>query len=337
MRQPEVRDFPSLLALSKRSAVVATAGTSRRNLRGPEWEHPLHGIAQPAGVALDEIERRISTAVGAMTERCALGGWASGFVHGVAIWDGYDRLGQARDVLVHCRPGSQLRRRAGIRPSESLVLPDEVTMAYGTFLTTLRRATFDELCMAPDLTEAVVALDGALCVLSGHDPTTVAEVQRVAGRHHKRRGVVRARDSLDLGSTRALNPWETRLRLRALEALPVERLLVNVPVFSPAGTLLGIPDLLDPESGLVMESDGSGHWESERHAADNEREERFEDSGLTVVRFGAVDHRDRSEMARRLRNGRRRALVRGRSPMSWTLSIPAWWHASELSRVWRWP
>jgi len=161
--------------------------------------------------------------------------------------------------------------------------------------------------------------------------------ERVVSRHPKRRGVVRARASLDLGCDRALSPWETRLRLRALHELPVESLLVNVPVFSRAGSLLGIPDLLDPASGLVIESDGAQHRDPAAHARDNEREERFEHSGLTVIRFGALDHRDGSALSRRMREGHRRAVVRARSACDWTLTLPAWWHGSEQSSQWRWP
>ena len=204
-------------------------------------------------------------------------------------------------------------------------------------MTSLARASLDELCSAANLTEAVVALDGALCVLGLHEPTTIADVRRVAKRHPKRRGIVRARASWELATDRALSPWETRLRLRALAELPIETLLVNVPVFSPGGTLLGIPDLLDPESGLVLESDGSYHGWDMQHADDNEREERFEDSGLTVVRFGSIDHRAPAAMGRRMRSGRQRALHRSRSAVSWTLTPPPWWYGSKLSQRWRWP
>jgi len=122
-----------------------------------------------------------------------------------------------------------------------------------------------------------------------------------------------------------------------LEELPLQELLVNVPVFTPAGSLLGIPDLLDPASGLVIESDGAGHRDGDQHSYDNQREEMFEDSGLTVVRFSSVDFRERFAMAQRFRNGHHRALLRSRSAVNWTLTIPAWWYGSELSRAWRYP
>lgn len=337
MGQRNVRDLTDLMALAKRSGSLVEAGTPRCCLRAAAWEHPLHGIVRPAGVALSEVDARVSTAVAAMTQHCVLGGWASGWVQDVLVWDGYDRWGRARDALVHCLPGSQLRRRKGIRPSESLVLSGELTTAFGVAVTTLVRATFDELCSAKNLTEAVVALDGALCVLGVHEPVTVAGIRALADRHHKRRGIVRARTSLDLGSDRALSPWETRLRIRALYELPVESLLANVPVFSRAGMLLGVPDLLDPESGLVLESDGAQHRDQLSHADDNEREELFEHSGLTVIRFGAIDHRDRFAMSRRIRNGHTRACARTRAAADWTLAIPDWWHGSELARRWRWP
>lgn len=337
MRQRNVRDLTDLMALAKRSGSLVAAGTPRGRLRASAWDHPLYGIVRPSGVSLSEVDARVSTAVAAMTEHCVLGGWASGWVQDVIVWDGYDRLGRARDTLVHCLPGSQLRRREGIRPSESLVLPGELTTTFGVTVSTLVRATFDELCLAPNLTEAVVALDGALCVLGIHEPVTIAAARALADHHHKRRGVVQARASFELGSDRSLSPWETRLRLRAIYELPVESLLVNVPVFSRSGTLLGVPDLLDSESGLVLESDGAGHREQVSHARDNEREELFEHSGLTVIRFGAIDHRDRFAMSRRIRNGHARALVRSRAAVDWTLTIPAWWDGSELARRWRWP
>lgn len=337
MGHRDVRDFSDLLTLAKRSGSVVAAGTPRSQLRARSWDHPLHGIVRPAGVALSEVDARLSNAVAAMTPECALGGWAAGYMQGIAVWDGCGRVGGARDVLVHCLPGSQLRRRHGIRPSESLVLPGELTTVAGIAVSTVARAAFDEVCLARNLTDAVVALDGALCVLGVHDAVTVTALSALVDRHPKRRGIVRARASLQFGCDRSLNPWETRLRLRALQELPIQSLLVNVPVFTRSGRLLGIPDLLDPESGLVLEFDGAQHREATLHALDNEREEQFEHSGLTVIRFGAVDHRERLGMVRRMHNGHARAVARSRSPVDWTLTVPTWWCGSDLAELWRWP
>ena len=62
--------------------------------------------------------------------------------------------------------------------------------------------------------------------------------------------------------------------------------LVNQPVFDLAGNLLGYPDLLDPEAGVVGEYDGVDHKDRDRHRRDVSREQRYRDHGLeyfTVV------------------------------------------------------
>ena len=64
---------------------------------------------------------------------------------------------------------------------------------------------------------------------------------------------------------------------------------VNRPVYAVDGWFLGIPDLLDEESGLVAEYDGAGHREAKQHARDNAREKLMEHHGLVVVRACASD------------------------------------------------
>ena len=116
-----------------------------------------------------------------------------------------------------------------------------------------------------------------------------------------------------------------------------EHLRINVPVFTVSGTLLGIPDLIDTRTGLVLESDGEQHRAADIHAADNRREESLEEHGLEVVRFGALDHRDPMDVVRRIHVGRRRALAHQARDRFWTLEPPAWWAASRLARRWQWP
>ena len=69
------------------------------------------------------------------------------------------------------------------------------------------------------------------------------------------------------------------------------RPLVNRPVFDLDGRFLGIPDLLDPEAGLVTEFDGRLHRERRQHQTDNIREEKLEGSNLTVCRVDSLDLR----------------------------------------------
>jgi hypothetical protein len=79
----------------------------------------------------------------------------------------------------------------------------------------------------------------------------------------------------------------------------IEGLLVNVPVFMPTGELIGIADLFDPRTGLVIEPDGSQHRAIDQHAGDNVREERFERAGCVVCRVVSLDHGRRWPLAGR--------------------------------------
>jgi hypothetical protein len=170
--------------------------------------------------------------------------------------------------------------------------------------------------------------------LTGDAHTSIATVRRLVDRHVKTRGIVRARLALERASERSCSPLESRTRMVGEDALPDVRWLVNRPVFDLGGRLLGIADLIDPATGLVVESDGSRHRESERHSADNVREEGMEDANLTVVRVTGRDHGDPVALEQRLRRGHRRARVRDPRRDRWTLHEPEWWPRSNLGRRW---
>ena len=90
--------------------------------------------------------------------------------------------------------------------------------------------------------------------------------------------------------------------------------LVNRSICDGEGTLLGEPDLLDDEAGLVGEFDGSGHREIRQHTADNIREEFFENLGLEVVRATSIDlWQRRPELVQRIQAKYARGLARDRS------------------------
>ncbi len=281
-----------------------------------------------------ELLDHVSHAVAVAGPQGVVGGWAALALMGCAWFDG--RAGSGlRPVLVHCPPGTQVRRRAGIEPFRGLVHPDEVVHLQGYRVTSLARAVFDEMRTARDLRAAVVALDMAVSSTSGVAHTTMRRVRAVVDAHHKVRGLVQARRALDLGSERSCSPWETRTRLVAELDADLGRLEVNVPVFDLAGTLLGVVDLLDRRRGLVVEVDGDHHRGREQHAQDNRREERLEQAGLVVVRVSALDHRDRPALVRRLRRAAGHASRIG--PGTWTTLQPAWWHTWPGARAWTSP
>lgn len=99
-------------------------------------------------------------------------------------------------------------------------------------------------------------------------------------------------------------------------------LLVNTPVLSQSGTFLGIPDLLEPATGLAIEYDGEYHRELHQHTADNHREESLESAGLTVLRITALDLKDETATTTRIiTRTYNRLLTQGPTTPTWTLSL----------------
>lgn len=310
---------------SRRAGLVVASGFSRDQLRASRFERRSHGLYRPAGARMDPDMERLADAVGLLTPGCCVGGWAALRAQGNTWFDGRDRDGGLRPALVHCLPGAQLRRRREdlIQPFRGLLHPDEQIDLDGWPVATMARAAFDEMRMAVNVREAVVALDMATSTTSDVPHTSPGAVRRVVESHHKIRGVVRAREALDLGDPRSASPWETRTRLIAQIDVGLAGLRVNVPVFAPAGSLLGVVDLLAEEEGLVIESDGGQHREIEQHADDNRREELLERAGLVVVRFTSRDHGDRLSIIRRINAARRDA--RQSRHRDWTTQAPSWW------------
>lgn len=219
-----------------------------------------------------------------------------------------------------------------VQPFRGLIHPDEMIDLGDLEVATMARAAFDEMRMARNLREAVVVLDMAVSTTHEHPHGSVAGVRRVIDSHHKVRGLVQARRALQLGSTRSASPWETRTRLLAQLDAGLNDLSVNVPVFDVNGRLLGVADLLDAETGLVIESDGSHHREQERHTEDNWREERFERTGLVVARVTSLDHRDRWHTVGRIAAASRDA--RAATKREWTTTKPDWWYTWKPGRRW---
>jgi ribosomal protein L31E len=318
-----------------RVADALAEGIEAYELRRKSCHHPYWGVVRPAIQGPDPPMTRILDAAAVVRGGGALGGWASARRQGVVLLDGLDRLGRERPVLLHTLPGHQVRRRPGIEPTRVRLLPGEIEWYDGDAVTILERALYDEMRLAPNLTEAVVVLDMGVSRVTGHARTTIEAVRQLIQRHVKTRGIVQARDALEWASQRSCSPLESRTRVVAREFLPSVAWRVNRPVFDLRGRLLGIADLIDPASGLVIESDGRQHREDELlHTADNVREEGMEDANLTVVRVTGRDHRDPVALGARLRRGYRRARARDSRRDAWTLVEPGWWPRSRLASRW---
>lgn len=259
-----------------------------RRLGTPPWTSPHHGYHRRAGLR-DPVRQRIVDAAAVLPHGGAIGGWAAAYLYGVTDLDGHGQ------PVIAILPPHRTITRCGIDAMRAALEFDDVTVKGGVPCTTEVRTAFDVMRLAPSLVEAVVAGDCALRA----GLCSVEEVLGYAGTHPRRRGLRQLRAAVPLLEPAAASPPETRLRLLCRDAgLPP--LLVNRPVQDLRGRLLGVPDLLEPVTGLVIEYDGEYHRHLAQHTADNVREERLEAHGLAVVRVTSLDLRAAAATSSRL-------------------------------------
>lgn len=325
-----MEEFDPLL-LSRRVARALSDGVDAAELRTRLWERDLNGVVRPAFCEFDEVTTRLSNAVALMSSNNALGGWAALRAQGNMWFDGTGHSGQTRKVPLLCLPGSQLRPREDIVPWRGSVHPDEILELGRYLVSTMARAAFDEMCRARRLRDAVVTLDMATSTTSQMSHTTHTAVDHVVRSHHKVRGIVRARAAMPLSSARSASPGETRTRLIAELDAGMDDLSVNQPVFDLSGNLLGVADLLDEQTGLVIESDGQEFHAGSR-TKDNHRQERFERALMTVCRVTGEDHGDRFRTAARMTAARRDASRV--TERRWTTERPDWWSTWKHAPRW---
>ncbi len=296
-------------------------GPTRWQVARSGWRRTSHGLFVPTWVDETVPEQRILEQSMRLSEG-AVTGWASLRMHGGNFFDGLSRDGiTPLPVPLSCTPLRQIRSLPGDDLIRDILVPEETVWLHGVPCTVPHRATFDAVRYAPNLREAVVALDMAAAAAI----TSVRRLATYVGTRQAWQGVQQARDAVVLASELSRSPQESRLRLLWQLDADRPRPLVNVPVFEGgSGRLLGYPDLLDPEVGLVGEYDGDDHRSPERHSHDVDREARFREHGLEVVRVTGPDLRRPGQLVDRILAGYRRArsLPRART---WTLDAPAWW------------
>ena len=260
-------------------------------------------------------EQRIVEAMCGLPDDAVLTGWGSVRMHGGAFFDG--RCG--RDVLpvdALLPPGTHLRPRPGVRLVEGT--PDAVVVIHGLRCTSIVTAVFDAMRFRSQVRDAVVDADMAAAARL----LTIDRLREHLGAKTSWRGtpgVSLVRAALPLTSDRSASPQETRLRLVwQLDAgLPTP--LVNWSVYDRTGRLLGIPDLLDPVAGLVVEYDGDDHRDPARHSDDIDREAGFRAVNLEVTRVTGRDLRRTPELVHRLRTARARARFAAPDARAWLL------------------
>jgi hypothetical protein len=337
----------SFAPIPVRRVALTEAGVSPRQLlrASRRWRRTSRGLYLPAGADPDSARQRVVSSAARLPAEGAVGEWASGLLHGLRFCDGLDRDGRTRlDVPLYIGRRAHIRAVDGTRVSRDPLPAGDVDRVDGIRCTIPLRSCLDAMRKADSLTEAVVV--GDLWLASGH--VAADDLRNYVDQHAGWRGIAQARRALGHLDAMSRGPWETRMRMIWVHDAGLPQPLVNPPVFSLDGTLLGYPDLLDAEAATVFEYDGDGHRRPRQHADDNRREERFEDHQLVVGRVTKMDLPRRHDVARRMRRARARGLRRDRSRDRWTLKAPPQWREGsardavldlleEMDRTWRSP
>lgn len=252
-------------------------GISPRQLRGSAWRRLYYGWYYWAGCELTEPMRLIPIARG-LPAGFAFAGPVAARLHGLDV-----PVRGRPEVIVPVPCLTAIRVEAVVHRIK--LDPDEIVIRKGFPVTSGLRTCYDLAVRLPPV-EAVVALDQALFGGLVDLPALEAYIDAHAGA----KGVLRARNAVRHAEPKSESPMETRLRMHlVLDGLP--RPLAQVNLHLSSGEFVGRADLFYPEPGVAIEYDGANH--AERLVEDNRRQNRFQEAGLTLLRYTAADLRER--------------------------------------------
>jgi hypothetical protein len=297
-------------------------GPTRGQAQRGRWRRATHGWYVPSGVDGTRVEQRILEQSVRVCGYGAVTAWASLRWRGAAYFDG---TGAGPDDLL---PVPLLRASGGhaLTTAEAAIGRSQLArhdreLVRGVWCTTPRRAVFDEVQRLGVLRPSVVAVCMAVAAgLTDLEELTVFE--RTTGPWT---GMPLLREALALSGPGFRSGPEVRTALCWVLDAGLDPPLVNRPVFDLAGRLLGLPDLLDPVAGVVVEYDGAAHKDRERHRRDVAREDRFRRCGLEYLTVVAGDLDDPATVVSRIHAARARARFEPPDRRRWTLTAPPGW------------
>ncbi len=253
--------------------------------------------------------------------RGAVTGWASLRLAGGRFFDGRSPDGETLPVELVC-PDRQLRSRGPVIATRQALDSGEVVSRQSVPCTGIERAVLDEIRRRPELGAAVTTIDMAVAA----ELTSLRRLGTRLQAHAGAPGIRAARRALAMASEHSRSPQETAMRLVWEVQLGLPRPLCNQPVFGRDGRLLGIPDLLDVDAGVVGEYDGADHLTRSRRSRDLARLEGFREAGLECFTLVAGDLQPNGPAAARMMSTRRRAAHLPEAQRRWTITPPPWWH-----------
>jgi hypothetical protein len=264
--------------------------------RGGQWDRTSAGLYVPAGTDSGLAQQRIVEAAARLPAYAAVTGWAACLLLGAAWLDGLARDGATQlPIRVAVGPRGGVRRDPGITVSFERLPEWEVWRRYGVRVARPERAVFDEM-RQHGRREALVVLESALAARI----TSLERFRAYCASHRSARrfGVIAWALTRARGGARS--PLEVRVRTSAEEDMGYARLEVNRVVLTIDGHRIGEVDLLDPESGTVIEVDGADHRDVDQQSWDITKEEALRQAGLEVTRVTGRQARDEPTLAARL-------------------------------------
>lgn len=276
----------------------------------------------PSHVSNGNVEQRIVEASVVVPEGLGITGWAALRWQGGRWFDGTTAAGERRPVTIAIgthdirpQPGY------GIAVTGEGLWRRMATVHDGVRITQAVWSVSFEMRYAESWRQAVVALEMA----AYNDLVSVEEQAELLSHQNGWTGVPQARKALGFAEENSWSPAEGFMRLVWEHDLELPRPLCNRPIFDLRGRHLGTPDLLDLETGLMGEYDGTGHLARAQRARDVLRADLLRDHGLESVIMTAEDFQDLDAYLRRVRQARRRAQRNQSRQRSWTIDPPAWW------------
>ncbi len=229
-------------------------------------------------------------------------------------FDGLAGDGRTRLPVPLAANGERLRSRPGVLVVRDTVPDDETVLAHGIRCASPERAVFDELRRlgVHRIRDMVVAIDMACA----GQLTSIARLRRYFASRRWFRDVRIVTEPLSMAVEGSRSGPESKLRMVWEYDAGWGRPLVNREVFGADGRLLGIPDLLDEERGVVGEFAGAGHRTAEQHARDLAREADLRAAGLEYVEVVSRDLRYRPGVVARMEQAAART---GRLPRAWVV------------------
>jgi hypothetical protein len=234
------------------TARAASYGITRTALKGAQWRHVFREVWVHVDVP-DTRETRLDAVHLVLGVGAFVCGLTAAWIYGIEV---QDRRGEL--VWVGCRTTHRLRTRAGCLVREITVEGSDLQVVNGITITTELRTVFD--CSRwLSLIEAVVVADA----IAHTGAITPADLAAYTAAHRGLRGVRQLDEVLEQIEPLSESPMETRVRLRMVQSgLP--RPQAQIIVTNALGEFVARADLGYDEHRLIIEYDGSQHWEQRR-------------------------------------------------------------------------